>query len=478
MDKNRKVINIVFLAIIMAALLFGLVRTLIGPEDILEYENRKAARLIPFSTKAYLSGEFQDSVESAVSDQILGSSEAKQLYNAAKSSFITAALKPFASIAESGNEEDFAVVIDDESDIGGSKAEADTITKEAISTEPAIETSPAIQTETSPAIQTETAPAVSGGQKTEIPVKEKIETKGERGTANGGSYVGVGGGLFIYNDYVVQGVALFDSNKPRFDKYMDSFNYIAFNHPELNFYVYYIERDSDQNYASGYRNGIYEYLSANFDLPEGHIARQQISSFEEYKNYNMKSDHHWSYKGSYAGYCDIISMLKPYDNPLEPIDELKVGYTKGSFTKNEKTANFKDDFYAYEFDFPQMEVSVGGKPSTLGDEAKYIAAAREGKDNQYLLYGGFYGGDMGEVVLHNPSGSGSLLMFGNSYDNAVIKLLASHYEYTYSIDLRYYKNVTGKNFSFEDYVSNHQIDDVLAMGNAYYYLQAPFIIKP
>lgn len=471
MKKKFSVINIAFLAIICAILVLGFVRTLVGAEDMLEYENRKAERIMPFSFASYLDGSFQDSVENALSDQVEGASAAKNGYNVVKSALLQLVTKPFNGYEDDEEDDNIGVIIDDNSDIGGST--------ETQTTEPAIVVEPV----TSPAI-VETPPAVTSGGGTEK-ADDDLNLKGDgekpevaRGERTEGKYYGVGDGLYIFNDYVVQGVALFDANKPRFDKYISAYNNLIDTHPELNFYAYYIERDSDMNYASGYRNGIYEYISSQINVPEGHIKRQYIGNFEEYKEFNMKSDHHWSYKGSYAGYRDIMSMMKPGDNLREPLDELKIGYTKGSFTKTDQTANFKDDYYAYVFDLPEMEITSGGKPSALGKEAEFIEKARNGKDNQFLLYGDYFGGDMGEVVLYNPGGRGSLLMFGNSYDNAVIKLIASHYEYTYSIDLRYYKNVTKQDFSFEDYVSTHHIDDVLVMGNAYYYLQSPFIIKP
>ena len=515
MDKKRKIINIAFLAIIMAVLLTGLIRTFVGAEDILEYENRKAERIKSFSFSSYADGSFQDSVESALSDQVEFASAAKQGYNNVRSSFIQFALKPFANL-EYEEDDTGELVIDDNSDIGGSASEAqgtadseevnaeinnnndeqsaaEPVTPAAVDAEIVSGAAVAVENVSGAAVEIGTADGsadvettsgaavlaeTTSGPASQIAEKPAFDPESlEKGEAAGGHYQNVGDGLYIYGDYVLQGMASFKANSPRLDKFAAAFNKHVADHPELNFYSYYIERDSDQNYANGKRNGLSDYLVTILDLPESHMDRQHITDFETYKWYNMKSDHHWSYRGSYEGYKDIISMMKPGISPREPLAELKVGYTKGSFTKNSVTANFKDDFYVYEFDMPEFTITIGGKESKLGRDADWINKAKEGNDSSKVLYADYYGGDIGEIILHNPEGEGSLLMFGNSYDNAVIKLLASHYEYTYSIDLRYYSKVTGKNFVFDNYVSDHPVDDVLVMGNAYYYMQSPFIIN-
>lgn len=65
-------------------------------------------------------------------------------------------------------------------------------------------------------------------------------------------------------------------------------------------------------------------------------------------------------------------------------------------------------------------------------------------------------------------------MIGESYDNAVLKLLASHFNNTYSIDLRYYEAYMGQSFSLSEYLREHEIDKVLLIGNIDYYLMTEF----
>ena len=68
-------------------------------------------------------------------------------------------------------------------------------------------------------------------------------------------------------------------------------------------------------------------------------------------------------------------------------------------------------------------------------------------------------------------------MVGESFDNAVLKLLASHYDTLYSIDLRYYEHSMGKAFDFGAYTREHGIDQVLLMGNIDFFIQDTFDLE-
>ena len=83
-----------------------------------------------------------------------------------------------------------------------------------------------------------------------------------------------------------------------------------------------------------------------------------------------------------------------------------------------------------------------------------------------LKYGLFYGGDEGEIIFDTGrKNRPSILIFGNSFDNAILKLIAGHFNKTYSIDLRHYEKTMGKPFLIDEYMKTHIIDKVLFIGN-------------
>ena len=71
----------------------------------------------------------------------------------------------------------------------------------------------------------------------------------------------------------------------------------------------------------------------------------------------------------------------------------------------------------------------------------------------------------------------NVLVIGESYDNAILKLLASHFGRTYSVDLRYYRNYLGSDFSLSDYLRRNSITKVLLIGNVDYYISPDFALE-
>ena len=81
------------------------------------------------------------------------------------------------------------------------------------------------------------------------------------------------------------------------------------------------------------------------------------------------------------------------------------------------------------------------------------------------------------IFSTGQTGRENLLVLGESYDNAVLKLLASHFNNTSSVDLRYYEAYMGKKFSFSDYVKEHGITQVLLIGNIDYFIMDEFLLE-
>ena len=82
-----------------------------------------------------------------------------------------------------------------------------------------------------------------------------------------------------------------------------------------------------------------------------------------------------------------------------------------------------------------------------------------------------------EATTAGTTGRPKLLVVGESFDNAVLKLLASHYDTLYSVDLRYYEHSMGKPFDLTAYTKEHGITQVLVMGNIDFYIQDTFDLE-
>ena len=99
-----------------------------------------------------------------------------------------------------------------------------------------------------------------------------------------------------------------------------------------------------------------------------------------------------------------------------------------------------------------------------------IAFPRDGDVN--------YSGEWGEVILDTgTTGRGNLLMLGESYDNAILKLMASHFDRVYSVDLRSYEQDMGKPFRLAEYLREHRITKVLLIGSTPFFTSDDFMVE-
>lgn len=259
--------------------------------------------------------------------------------------------------------------------------------------------------------------------------------------------------------------------KDNYDKRIASINKTIKDTP-IDIYIYYIEKDTDINFTTNEKSDIYDYLKENIHTKK--IYKYEINNFEEFKNRFYKTDHHWNYKGSYLAYTELVKILTN-DEPLKYKDEIclndNFSGSKASFSG--ATHIYKEKFCIYEFDFSSYDIYINGKKSDYGNQEYYINNPTEN-----VSYGSFYGYDDGEIIFDNHNDSKeNILIVGESYDNALLKLLANHFNKTYSIDLRNYERENNKKFNYLEYLNTNKIDKVLLIGNKDYFVMSEFNLE-
>ena len=260
-------------------------------------------------------------------------------------------------------------------------------------------------------------------------------------------------------------------DKESYDNRIASINKTLADTP-VDIYIYYIEKDTDINFTTNEKSDIYDYLKKNINSDK--IYKYEINSFEEFKDKFYKTDHHWNYKGSYLAYTQLVKILTN-DEPLKYKDKVCLNNnfsgSKASFSG--ATHFYKEEFCAYEFKFPNYDIYINGEKSDYGNQEYHINNPK--KD---VSYGSFYGYDDGEIIFDNHDNSKeNILIVGESYDNAILKLLASHFNKTYSIDLRNYERENNKKFNYLEYLNDNNIDKVLLIGNKDYFAMSEFDLE-
>ena len=282
------------------------------------------------------------------------------------------------------------------------------------------------------------------------------------------------GDVSLFSGYLTYDTRDLAVEEPKLTARAENLNAIFAAHPDVSFYTYYIEKDTDVNFETGARIHADDFLFAQLELPQERMGKFEVADFSDFSSCFYKTDHHWKYTGSYRAYCALLPFLGCADEPLTPLETRTVGEFSGSKAAGTGVEGFSEPFEAYRFAFPAMEITRNGAPAEDygAQDADFAALGIP------LSYGAFYGGDDGEVVFdtHRPDRE-NLLILGESYDNAIDKLLASHFGRTYVVDLRYYESSLGKPFALDAYLREHNITKVLLIGNIDFYVSPDFVLE-
>lgn len=257
-------------------------------------------------------------------------------------------------------------------------------------------------------------------------------------------------------------------NPEEYEKRIENINHIIGN-TDIPLYIYYVEKDTDINFETGEKSDIYNYLSEHINT--NNFYKFEINSFDEFNDYFYKTDHHWNHKGSYKAYQELVKILTSEEG-LEPIDEvcLNDNFSGSKASYSGASLLYKEQFCAYVFEDNEIDVYIDDEVSSYGDMNYYL----ENPLNK-VTYASFYGGDYGEIIFDNKHlNKDNILIIGESYDNAVLNLLANHFNKTFSIDLRHYERQKDKEFNYLEYIRQNNIDKVLLIGNRDYFRSLEF----
>ncbi|MEG0025697.1 MAG: DHHW family protein [Bacilli bacterium] len=276
--------------------------------------------------------------------------------------------------------------------------------------------------------------------------------------------------LVFNTENLIDNQKLLDNNIENYNKYIENYN-------NIDFYLYYIEKDTDLNLENNSKNLVYEYIKENINIKEKNINRFEIKNANEFIKYFYKTDHHWNHKGSYKAYKEVVTMMKSGTLLLEPIQEKCFSKSKFKGSKaliiGGGSLIFKEKFCVYDFKIPKHITMINGKICKNDNIIN-----KSNITTKEINYAKFYGNDNGLTYFDfNQPKKDNLLIIGDSYDNALNKLIATHYNKTYNIDLRNYEREMKQPFLFDEFIKTNNINDVLLIGNIDFYRIDTFTLK-
>ena len=181
-------------------------------------------------------------------------------------------------------------------------------------------------------------------------------------------------------------------------------------------------------------------------------------------------DHHYNYYGAYAAYRSILDTLAAdgWDLPVLTEEDFTFRELPNPYigSRNRKLYNLwpnEDRAVIAEVKDPVAYTRYdNGEPS---DKPLYVLPAAEELPTTYNLY---MGGDFAETILEtNRPELPDVLVFGDSFTNALETLLYNSFDEMRSLDLRHYTDKT-----LRDYITDYQPDIVICvMNDTFYYTQ-------
>lgn len=263
----------------------------------------------------------------------------------------------------------------------------------------------------------------------------------------------------------------------------DFYNRLAENYPDLNFSIYSVTSLSVTDALNGenlHMDGHGRYLTQFQDLlsPEIAFDSLQIDSYEDYQRMFYKSDHHWNIFGAYQGYQDAVNMLREKDPALsEPVSDVEFFEVpnlvyRGSAARLTADDTLTDSIWDMRASLPPYTVQVADRmydsSNLLGFSYRENYWAGDWNEAKYYNHYAFYFHyDYGEIRYDFHKGNGkNLLIFVDSMSNCIEEYIASHFDKTFAVDLRYYEEQTGEKFDFSHYVEENEITDVLFFGQS------------
>jgi hypothetical protein len=266
---------------------------------------------------------------------------------------------------------------------------------------------------------------------------------------------------------------------------IENYRELMAEHPELNFYVYYIERlytspfhPLNPYFPEADEGRTFQYFEEH--KPEGlEVGKFLLNNLEDRLKYFYRTDHHWNIRGAWKAYEDIYGMIAPHYPEIGPMLELNgfQGFPRLGFLGSWARATYfpikPDQFEIADVDLPPLRIYNRHGTEIIDDaSARYLAGDYDTTPytNHYAVFGGIY--DQFKFI-NESSPNRNLLVIGSSFSPPNIRLIASHFKNTYFVDLREYGN-----FSLQEFLVSHPVDDVLVIGDNNAIEDPSWIISP
>lgn len=269
-------------------------------------------------------------------------------------------------------------------------------------------------------------------------------------------------GEYIYKDnnhYILQNNLTTDELDKRFTKQINFFNNLDIEN--INIFIPYryeylnIDNSVYLRDLSKYSDKFKEQLKENISISEFKVKNKA-----EYLKHFYKTDHHYNAYGAYEAYKIIMDMLG--ETPINAdVMEHDIMYY-GSMARSAYSSDIYDSFYSINAKLPKFDVLVDKEINAQYKPKKLIKGTHKFFDYYISYYNGLFG--LVEYNFHNDNKE-NILILQDSYGWQIDELIASHYNKSFVVDIRYYQDKYGE-LSLNEFIEKNNISKVLFLYEA------------
>ncbi len=179
-------------------------------------------------------------------------------------------------------------------------------------------------------------------------------------------------------------------------------------------------------------------------------------------SYTSNIDNHYGILGGYATYLEIINRINSDGKyTLDPLEE-------GEFSYSEVETRYLGSRTRKLFDMWDISEELGVITPNVnlpfvrynyGSKGSSTVYSLPGEDERYSTYGIYMGGDISETIIEtNRPDLPSILVYGDSFTNAVESLIWYNFDTMYSLDYRYYDEM-----DLNSYIEKYKPDIVICI---------------
>jgi len=203
----------------------------------------------------------------------------------------------------------------------------------------------------------------------------------------------------------------------------------------------------------------------NLNVP---YSTLKIESFDDFLDYHYYSDHHWTYKGIYQGYLDILNLIfGSEDNALRPwgencFDDLRFYGTTSTITGR---VTEPAPFCVYGYELPAYTLYYSNQEFTYHfDTNNFYFSGSRGEESYhyndaYRLVDGPH--TLIELVSTSGSNQENILIVGDSYAPPLLPLLANHFSHIYFLNQVVFEQVEQEKFYYDSFIKEQKIKNIL-----------------